>query len=49
MALLQGAERDNNEEFWEIVGGRGDIAPAEEAMTDKEVAEEMAESVFLYK
>jgi len=49
VSLLLGAERENNPLFWEVMGGKGEIAPAEEAMTDKEVAEEMAESVFLYK
>ena len=49
VSLLLGAERENNPLFWEVMGGKGEIAPAEEAMTDKEVAEEMAKSVFLYK
>jgi hypothetical protein len=49
VSLLLGAERENNPLFWEVMGGKGEVAPAEEAMTDKEVAEEMAESVFLYK
>ncbi|ELR12318.1 gelsolin repeatcontaining protein [Acanthamoeba castellanii str. Neff] len=49
VSLLLGAERENSPLFWEVMGGKGEIAPAEEAMTDKEVAEEMAESVFLYK
>lgn len=49
VSILLGPHRDNNMLFWEIMGGKGQIAPAEEAMTDKEVAEEMADSVFLYK
>jgi len=50
VSVLQGKDRDNNPLFWEHMGGKTDeIAPAEEALTDKEVAEEMAESVFLYK
>lgn len=49
VTLMQGASRDANDAFWEIMGGKGEVAPAEEALTDQEVAEEMADSVFLYR